>query len=136
VIDVAPQVGCFWNTLGLAYYRMGAWQESVAALGESAKLCEGGDSFDWFILAMAHHQLGNRHQAQVWYRRAVEWMDNHNRADEDLRRFREEASKLLGQRSPSVEPAPTEWKRASPIEKALRFPFWAVQNPPSPIAAS
>jgi eukaryotic-like serine/threonine-protein kinase len=136
VIEKAPQVGCFWNTLGLAHYRVGAWQESVDALLESMKLCEGGDSFDWFVLAMAYQKLGNHEQAKIWYHRAVGWMENHNRADEDLRRFHEEASGLLGLNTPSIQPAPGEWKQTTPSEKPIRFPFWAVQRFSIPIVAS
>ncbi len=38
-------------------------------------LREGGDSFDWFFLAMADWQLGEKEQAQVSFRRGVQWME-------------------------------------------------------------
>ena len=39
------------------------------------ELREGGDGFDWFIMAMAHWQRGDMDKAREWYDRAVAWMD-------------------------------------------------------------
>src|SRR5262249_2650804 len=46
----------YWNTLGAAQYRAGKSQEALTALEKSMELCRGGDSFDWFLVAMAHWQ--------------------------------------------------------------------------------
>ena len=32
-------------------------------------------AFDWFFLAMAHWQLGEKDKAREWYDQAVQWMD-------------------------------------------------------------
>jgi tetratricopeptide (TPR) repeat protein len=62
-----------WNTLGIARYRTGDWNGSIQALHKSMEiprgesLCKGGDSRDWFFLAMAHWQLGEKDQARTWY---------------------------------------------------------------------
>jgi serine/threonine protein kinase/Tfp pilus assembly protein PilF len=95
-VEEAPQQGDFWNTLGVAYYRAGAWNSAVEALGESMKLRKGGDGEDWFFLAMAHWQLGERVQARAWYVRAVEWMARNRLRDGKLKQFRAEAAALLG----------------------------------------
>src|SRR5262245_26780695 len=95
-VALAPKVGTFWNTLGAAHYRAGNWAEAVAALDRSMKLSNGGDGFDWFFLAMAHWQLDNEEEARKWYDQAVRWMDKEAPQSEDLRRFRAEASELLG----------------------------------------
>ena len=55
----------------------------------------GGDSADWFFLAMAHWQLGEKDKARQWYDRAVEWMDKNEPMNEELRRFRNEAEELI-----------------------------------------
>jgi tetratricopeptide (TPR) repeat protein len=94
-IEVNPKEGTFWNTLGAAHYRAGAWKAALAALGQSMALRKGGDSFDWFFLAMAHWQLGEKEKARTWFERAVQWMDKHQPMDEELRRFRGEATELL-----------------------------------------
>jgi len=95
-VALGPRVGAFWNTLGVAHYRVGAWKESVTALEESVKLRNGGDGNDWFFLAMAHWQLGDKRQARKWYDRAIEWMEKNKPRDEELRRFHAEARGLLG----------------------------------------
>jgi hypothetical protein len=61
------------------------------------RLRKGGDSYDWFFLAMAHWRLGDRDKARTWFGRAVKWMDAHQPQDVELRRFRAEAEALLGQ---------------------------------------
>ena len=84
------------NTLGVAHYRAGDWKAAIAALEKSMELRKGGDSFDWFFLAMAHWQLGEKDKAREWYDRAVQWMDKNQPKNEELRRFRAEAAELLG----------------------------------------
>jgi superkiller protein 3 len=94
-VERKPGMGACWNTLGIAQYRAGGWKEAVAALEKSMKLGNGGDSFDWFFLAMSHWRLGEKDKAREWYDRAVQWMDKNQPKDEELRRFRAEASELL-----------------------------------------
>ena len=56
-LELAPQEGAIWNTLGVAQYRAGNWSAPIKALKKSIELRKGGDSFDWFFLAMTHWQL-------------------------------------------------------------------------------
>src|SRR5262249_30702392 len=94
-IELAPKEGNFWNTLGAAQYRAGNWKAAIEGLNKSMELRNGGDSFDWFFLAMAHWQLGARDEARKWYDRAVEWMGKNAKDNDELRRFRREAEELL-----------------------------------------
>jgi tetratricopeptide (TPR) repeat protein len=95
-VDLAPGDGGCWNTLGIAQYRNGDWKAAVAALNKSVQLRKGGASSEFFFLAMAHWQLNEKVKARDWYDQAVSWMDKHNPQDKDLKRFREEATALLG----------------------------------------
>jgi hypothetical protein len=45
---------------------------------------------------MAHWQLGEKDKAGEWYDKAIEWMEKNHPTGEQLRRFRAEASQLLG----------------------------------------
>ena len=67
-----------------------------------------GDATDWFFLAMAHWQLGDKDEARKWYDKAVEWMDKNQPKNEELLRFRAEAAELLGISEPakSTDAAP------------------------------
>jgi tetratricopeptide (TPR) repeat protein len=95
-VDLKPEAGTYWHTLGAALYRAGNSKEAVTALEKSMELGRGGASNDWFFLAMAHWQLGAKEKAREWYDRAVQWMEKNQPNDEELRRFRAEAAELLG----------------------------------------
>jgi tetratricopeptide (TPR) repeat protein len=94
-VQLAPGRGMYWNTLGWALYRTGAWKEAIAALEKSMELSKGGNSLAWFFLAMAYQQLGEKEKARRWYNKAVQWMEKNQPKSEDLRRFRREAAELL-----------------------------------------
>ncbi len=95
-VELAPERGFIWNTLGVAYYRAGDWKAAIAALERSVQLRSGGDSFDWFFLAMSHWQLGDKERPREYYEHAVQWMEKNGPRDEQLRRFQIEAAELLG----------------------------------------
>src|SRR5262249_48237601 len=103
-VELAPKQGLYWNTLGVAHYRAGNYQESIAALEQSRQLQAGElAAFDSFFLAMAHWQHGHKDEAQNWRAKAVEWVQKNQEAlkknpehDDELRRFRAEAEELLG----------------------------------------
>src|SRR5262249_31177224 len=89
-VELTPKDGNHWNTLGVAHYRAGDWKAAIAALEKSMELRKGGDSFDWFFLAMAHWQLGKKEESRKWNDKAVAWMEKNNPKDEELVRFRAE----------------------------------------------
>jgi tetratricopeptide (TPR) repeat protein len=96
VVAAAPQDGNCWNTFGVAQYRAGDFKAAISALEKAIEIRKGGDSFDWFFLAMAHENLGHRDQARQWYDKAVVWMEHNQKLNSELRRFRTEAVALLG----------------------------------------
>jgi tetratricopeptide (TPR) repeat protein len=131
-VELAPKEGILWNTLGAASYRARNWKAAVAALEKSMELRQagdsvvgldgffqvkgrtgqdqdadhrpGGDSYDWFFLAMAHWQLGEKDKARKWFDQAVQWMNKNAPQNEELRRLRAEAAALLGiEAQPAVQ---------------------------------
>jgi tetratricopeptide (TPR) repeat protein len=94
-VEIAPDVKYAWNTLGAAYYRADEWVKSVTALEKSMEIRDGGDSFDWFFLAMAHQKLGHEKEARQWYDRSVRWMEQNAPQHDELLRLRAEARALL-----------------------------------------
>jgi tetratricopeptide (TPR) repeat protein len=101
-VELTAEEGTAWNTLGVAHYRAGNWKAAIESLEKSRQLSQGGDSFDFFFLAMAHWQLGQMEEAHQWYQRAVEWVEKNSAAHaqnpqwtEELRRFRAETKELL-----------------------------------------
>jgi tetratricopeptide (TPR) repeat protein len=95
-VELAPGRGENWNTLGIAYYRAGDFKASMEALERSMRLGKSRHGADSFFLAMAHWQLGRKEEARKWYDKAVAWMDKNQPQNDELRRFRAEAAKLLG----------------------------------------
>lgn len=110
-VELAPEQGSCWHTLGVALYRAGDWKAAIKVLEESRALHDEAEfSFDGFFLAMAHWQRGNKDEARKWYDQAVQWMEKNQPQNEELRRFRTEAAELLGikERLPEQLPGPTE----------------------------
>jgi serine/threonine protein kinase/tetratricopeptide (TPR) repeat protein len=95
-VELRPSDGALWNTLGVAQYHNGDWKAAIEALMKDVQLRKGGDSFDFFFLAMAHWQLNEKDKARAWYDRGVAWMDKHKPQDKEPKRFRAEATALLG----------------------------------------
>jgi tetratricopeptide (TPR) repeat protein len=95
-VELAPQTARHWRTLGVAQYEADNWNEAVAALQKAIELSHGANSYQTFHLAMAHERLGHKAHARDWYARAVEWMEKNRPDDEELVRFRAEASQLFG----------------------------------------
>jgi serine/threonine protein kinase len=91
-----PQGGECWNTLGVACYRAGDWRAAIDGLKRSMALRAGGDSYDWFFLAMANAQLGDKQQARQWYEKAVRALRSMRPEHEALLDFKAEADAVLG----------------------------------------
>jgi len=129
-VELVPQEGTFWNTLGVVYYRTGDWKAAIGALEKSMQLRSGGDGFDWMFLAMAQWQLGAKAEARKWYDRAVDWMNKYRPHDDDLRRFRTEAEQLFG-----LKDAPADKKlreneptKQRPVSAEKRWIYAAVRR--------
>ena len=125
-VELEPKQGGWWNTLGAAEYRAGDWKAALEALKKSMELRNGGDSFDWFFVAMANRQLGNQNEARKWYDKAVKRMF----LNEELWRFRVEAASLLGikeslpsfeEASKAIKAADREWNLADASARSGRW---------------
>jgi eukaryotic-like serine/threonine-protein kinase len=95
-VERQPSAATYWNTLGVASYRVDDAMSAITALEKSIELGAGGGPADWLFLAMAHWKSGHQDQARNWYTRAVDWLDKERASDEELLRFRAEAAALLG----------------------------------------
>jgi serine/threonine protein kinase/Flp pilus assembly protein TadD len=99
-VQLAPQEANYCNTLGVAQYRAGHWQEAITALENFRKLrTHDGEWSNPLFLAMAHWQIGNKDEARQWFDLGIAWMEK-NRHPEELLGFRAEAAELLGIVSP------------------------------------
>ncbi len=88
------------TTLALAEYRAGHWAESIAAADRAIALTKGVDASNWFFLAMAHWQKGDKDDARKWFDKAVAWAKQ-DLKNVELRQFWAEAAQLLGLPGPA-----------------------------------
>jgi WD40 repeat protein/Flp pilus assembly protein TadD len=85
-----------WRTLGLAHHFDGNNQNAVEALRKSLAFRRSGDASDYFPLAAAHQQLGNK-EAREWYDRGVAWArDNTPMFASEMAVLRADAETALG----------------------------------------
>ena len=94
-VELDPQNGNSWNTLGVAAFRARDWQTAHDALERSIKL-SGGTAHDWFFLAMTRWIRGDRSEARRSFDQALAVIKPEQKDDPELRRFHDEAAALLG----------------------------------------
>jgi tetratricopeptide (TPR) repeat protein/predicted Ser/Thr protein kinase len=99
-VERAPRVAAYWNTRGIAEYRLGGLAAAKTSLMKAMELDKGGNAFEWYFLAMVEWRLGDKEQARKWYDQAVAWSEKHRPRHGELVRFRAEAAGLLGIKDP------------------------------------
>jgi serine/threonine-protein kinase len=101
-VELAPQNATIVNTLALAEYRVGRWDESINASKRSMELSNGGGPSDWFFLALAHGKKGAGDEARKWFDKAVAWTKEKDPKNSELRQFWKEAAELVGRPGPDA----------------------------------
>jgi tetratricopeptide (TPR) repeat protein/WD40 repeat protein len=107
-VAMAPGEQVSLNTLGVALYRAGQYDEAISILEQILAVGKGEyDAYDLFFLAMAHHRLGQATQSRACYDRAVRWLSERKnlpaRDVTELTRFRAEAEAVLALAGPGTE---------------------------------
>jgi tetratricopeptide (TPR) repeat protein len=83
-------------TLGLALYRAGDLAGARQAVERSMRLREGGEAYEWFVMAMIEAREGRRSDcAREFYDKAVRWTKWNRYSDFDLHFLDAEAAGLL-----------------------------------------
>ncbi len=98
-----PHNGDFWNTLGVAAFRVGEWGIAAESFRKSNQI-NGGTGIDCFFLAMTCWHQGQREEAHKWFDQAVARIERTKSEDPELRRFHVEAAALLGLPGPRPRP--------------------------------
>jgi serine/threonine protein kinase len=94
--ELAPEHPGCWNTLGMAHYYAGNWQDAIAALNKALEF-KPDLAYSLVYLAMSHEKLGHKQEARRWLDKAREWMNQKGSGrDGHLRRMRTEAEAVLG----------------------------------------
>lgn len=95
VVTWEPDLAAAWNTLGVAYYRLGDSKAATTALHRSMDLNNGGDAADWFFLAAIAREHRELDEARKWYERGLAWLERNPDRALEIRPFREEAEHAL-----------------------------------------
>ncbi|APW60434.1 serine/threonine-protein kinase [Paludisphaera borealis] len=103
-VEVAPDDGEAWQSLGWAQYRSGDWTGCIKSLEKQKDYSRLGD----FVAVMAYWRLGDQARARAMFARCDEWLrgyETHSNGSKYpepplFRRFRDEAATLLGTESP------------------------------------
>jgi serine/threonine protein kinase/tetratricopeptide (TPR) repeat protein len=104
-VKLVPSAANFWNTLGVVRYRASDWAGSVDATLNSMKLLNAKILSDWFILAMAQWQLGEKSRAKQLLSHAERRLSTLSLQKTPLMEFRNEARALFGMPGTVVTPA-------------------------------
>jgi WD40 repeat protein/serine/threonine protein kinase/Tfp pilus assembly protein PilF len=72
----APKHWYVLSNFGAALYRAGRYQKAISRLEDACRVHgNGGNAYNWFFLAMAHHRLENTGDARRWLAKAVQWVE-------------------------------------------------------------
>ena len=98
LIRNSPKVRDVWMTLGVAHYRVGSWNDAIAALEQSEAAAPGlFTAANGFFLAMAYWRLGEKEKGRDWYVKALQSVESASQpTGRELKLFRSEAASLLG----------------------------------------
>jgi tetratricopeptide (TPR) repeat protein len=99
-VALAPQEPLPLNTLGVAHYRLGQWDQAVESLQAAVRANRGEmTAYDAFFLAMSLHRLGRTEEAWANYHHALSGRAVPSDRDEaqaaELEAVRQEAERLL-----------------------------------------
>jgi tetratricopeptide (TPR) repeat protein len=89
-----------WNTLGVAQYRVGNWEDAAASLEKAKQLHKEKFAGDWLFLAMAQWRLGQKGMANDSYNRACKLLKQYEYPPADVSPWRTEAAALLELKEP------------------------------------
>lgn len=99
-VELEPSISEYWNTLGVAHYRAGQWQQSIDRLTKAEQLKPDVNyGHNAFFLALAYWRLDEKETAQEFFDQAIQWMNSTGpsvKDREELDQFRAEAIELLG----------------------------------------
>jgi Flp pilus assembly protein TadD len=93
--ELVPDSRFFWQTLGAVRYRLRDWAGARSALQQADQLRPTEAGLGTCLQAMVEWHLGNRDAARALLEETQTWSEKNRPGDEELRRFRDEAGKLV-----------------------------------------
>ncbi|HWE83725.1 MAG TPA: serine/threonine-protein kinase [Terracidiphilus sp.] len=103
-----PDDAGYQNTLGLAEYRNGHWDEAISVLNKAVEMDKGADPSDFFFLAMSHWQRGEKADAGNFFEKGLQGAKKEQGSLVDCKVFWAEAAKLMGKSGPPTVRSETQ----------------------------
>jgi tetratricopeptide (TPR) repeat protein len=91
-----------YYALAVAEYRLGHWDEALAALEKCKSLGRWENGYYWFLEALIHAKRGDKDQSRPDYDKALAWSKATRNEDRNLHVLWAEADKLLGPPGPDA----------------------------------
>jgi tetratricopeptide (TPR) repeat protein len=113
-VELSPREANYWNTLGVALFRAGEFEEARTALEKSMSLADGGGPHDWLFLAQIEASLDHPNEARRWFDRSEKFLIENGARLEEIGRFYAEAAEILG--------APLQKLRVPPPPPQIAIP--------------
>ena len=92
--SLSPIMSIIPHALGLVYYRLGRWQESIDKFEEAYRMHDR--RFDGHFLAMAYHQIGDTDKAKHWYEHSHAEYSKYEQLLPSQRKIASEAQTIFG----------------------------------------
>jgi serine/threonine-protein kinase len=100
---LVPDNKFYWRTLGVVQYRIEDWAAARKSLRKADELRPAEGGITACVEALVEQHLGNHDAARSLLDEAHAWSDLNRPGDDELQRFREEATALLAGKVPVVE---------------------------------
>ena len=100
---LVPDNKFYWRTLGTVQYRMQDWSAARTSLRKADDLRPADGGITFCVEALVEQQLGNHAAARSLLDEAHAWSSMNRPGDDELQRFRDEATALLAGKSPAPE---------------------------------
>jgi tetratricopeptide (TPR) repeat protein len=94
-VELDPQGGSRWRTLGWAHFRAGHWRECLSALERARQLSTWYGADDYFE-AIARWHLGEKGEASRHYHAGIRWLEKQASPARQVLHLHDEAEALLG----------------------------------------
>src|SRR5262249_38780464 len=96
-LALKPEAWQFWNTLGVARYRLGDWKGTIRAMAQASQMdggTEGADGGDCLCMGMAYWRLEEREPPRESFQKALRLIEKNSRPTLEWQQFRTEAEAL------------------------------------------
>jgi serine/threonine protein kinase/tetratricopeptide (TPR) repeat protein len=130
LLEKEPRNGHHWHLLGQIHYGARDYKAAVAAMHKAIEVFPSSSAYQWFYLAMANWQLGEKDRARRWYQQSMRWIAaNPANTNKWFEQLRAQATNLLGvpeQSAPASQSAgPSEVEIYTLVLEADPLATWA-----------